>query len=63
MLSLLVGRIPRPQNNFIGDMMTFKCLKCRKVIEDSEDRVRCPFCGYRIFSKMRPEVVKKIQAK
>jgi DNA-directed RNA polymerase subunit P len=43
--------------------MAFKCLKCKKVIEDMEERIRCPFCGYRIFIKMRPEVVKRVQAK
>ena len=43
--------------------MGLKCLKCRKVIEDPDDKIRCPFCGYRIFVKMRPAVVKKIQAR
>jgi len=43
--------------------MAFKCLKCKKIIESAEERVRCPFCGYRIFSKMRPEVVKRVKAR
>jgi DNA-directed RNA polymerase subunit RPC12/RpoP len=43
--------------------MALKCLKCRKVIEDVDDKIRCPFCGYRIFSKMRPPSSKKVQAR
>jgi len=44
-------------------LMAFKCLKCKKVIDDVEQRVRCPYCGYRIFVKTRAEVVKRVQAK
>jgi DNA-directed RNA polymerase subunit P len=43
--------------------MGFKCLKCKKVIEEGDERVRCPYCGYRIFVKMRPEVIKRVQAR
>ena len=43
--------------------MAFKCLKCRKVIENVDERVRCPYCGFRIFSKMRAKVVKKVRAR
>ena len=43
--------------------MAFKCLKCKKVIEKLDERVRCPYCGYRIFVKMRPKVVKRVQAR
>jgi DNA-directed RNA polymerase subunit P len=43
--------------------MAYKCLKCKKVIESTEERIRCPYCGYRIFVKTRPEVVKRIQAR
>jgi DNA-directed RNA polymerase subunit RPC12/RpoP len=43
--------------------MAFKCLKCKKVVEELEERVRCPFCGYRIFSRMRPTIVKRVQAR
>ncbi|MBD3155737.1 MAG: DNA-directed RNA polymerase subunit P [Candidatus Aenigmarchaeota archaeon] len=44
-------------------MMVFKCLKCGKEVEKVIDRVRCPFCGYRIFSKKRPKTIKKVQAR
>jgi len=43
--------------------MGFKCLKCGKVIEDFEGKIRCPYCGYRIFSKQRPKIIKKVQAR
>ncbi len=40
----------------------YKCINCKKVIPKIEERVRCPYCGYRIFSKIRPEVVKRVKA-
>jgi len=43
--------------------MNFKCLKCKKMIDEAEDKIRCPYCGYRIFVKMRPEVLKRVQAR
>ncbi len=43
--------------------MGYKCLKCRKVIEKIEDKVRCPFCGYRIFVKERPRTIKRVRAR
>jgi len=43
--------------------MTWRCLntQCRKKI-DSIDAIKCPYCGYRIFQKDRPPVVKKVKA-
>lgn len=41
----------------------YKCIKCKKIITKIEERVRCPFCGYRIFIKVRPEVVKRVLAR
>jgi len=43
--------------------MVLKCLKCRKVVEGVEEKTRCPYCGYRILVKMRPKVVKRVQAR
>jgi DNA-directed RNA polymerase subunit RPC12/RpoP len=40
----------------------YKCLKCRKEF-DVEDRVRCPFCGYRIIVKTRAPVIKRVVAR
>jgi DNA-directed RNA polymerase subunit P len=42
--------------------MSFKCLQCGKTVEKIEGRVRCPYCGYRIFMKIRPKVVKRVKA-
>ena len=41
----------------------FKCINCKRILPKLEDKIRCPYCGARIVSKMRPEVVKKVQAK
>ncbi|MBS3052488.1 MAG: DNA-directed RNA polymerase subunit P [Candidatus Aenigmarchaeota archaeon] len=43
--------------------MGFKCLSCKKIIEKLDNRIRCPYCGYRIFLKQRPVTVKRVQAK
>jgi len=43
--------------------MAWRCLnpQCRKKI-DNIDSIKCPYCGYRIFQKDRPPVVKKVKA-
>jgi DNA-directed RNA polymerase subunit RPC12/RpoP len=42
--------------------MIYKCLKCKKEV-NIEDRVRCPFCGFRILTKPRPSFKKRILAR
>jgi len=37
----------------------WKCFNCSKTIENVEV-VKCPYCGYRIFHKERPPIVKKV---
>ncbi len=37
--------------------MGFKCISCGKITEKLEGRIRCPFCGYRIFAKETPRTV------
>lgn len=44
-----------------GDFMGYKCVKCRKEFV-LEDRVRCPYCGFRILAKTRPEFRKRVKA-
>ena len=39
--------------------MTYVCMKCRKVSE-SEDRIRCSYCGFRILAKARPVFRKRV---
>jgi len=45
----------------------YECLKCGSKFHLSElDKYisfRCPECGYRIFKKARPSIVKKIKAR
>jgi DNA-directed RNA polymerase subunit P len=41
----------------------YKCVKCKKVVSKLEDKIRCPYCGFRIFVKLRPKVAKRVQAK
>ncbi len=40
----------------------YKCLKCRKEFE-IEDRVRCPYCGFRIAVKTRQAFRKRVVAR
>ena len=40
----------------------YKCINCGKIVADFEERIRCPYCGGRIFIKLRPEVVKRVKA-
>jgi DNA-directed RNA polymerase subunit RPC12/RpoP len=38
-------------------------MKCKKTMAKIDEKIRCPFCGHRIFVKMRPEVVKRVHAR
>jgi len=41
----------------------YKCVNCKRIITKLEDKVRCPYCGTRVFVKLRPEIVKRVQAR
>jgi DNA-directed RNA polymerase subunit RPC12/RpoP len=41
----------------------YKCVKCKRIIKKVEEKIRCPYCGYRTLTKLRPEVVKRVQAR
>lgn len=41
----------------------YKCIKCKKIITKVDEKIRCPYCGFRIFVKLRPKVVKRVQAR
>ena len=41
----------------------YKCIKCKKIIPKLEGKIRCPYCGYRVVAKLRPEVVKRVRAR
>ena len=45
----------------------YECISCGRRVEYSElERYisfRCPYCGYRIFRKVRTPIVKKVKAR
>jgi DNA-directed RNA polymerase subunit P len=45
----------------------YECVRCgRRVPHDDLQRYisfRCPFCGYRIFRKVRAPIVKRVKAR
>ncbi len=42
--------------------MSYKCINCKKDVENIEGPIRCPYCGQRILVKKRPEVIKTVPA-
>jgi len=46
-------------------MTEYVCLNCTKAMDwdQIKERVRCPYCGYRIVEKARPKTVVKVPAK
>lgn len=45
-----------------GMYMQYACANCKKAFE-AEDKIRCPFCGFRISFKPRPVFRKKVAAR
>ncbi len=43
----------------------YECLNCGKEVEIEQvrERVRCPYCGYRILRKTRPESPVTVEAR
>lgn len=43
----------------------YKCVNCGKAVdlESVKERIRCPFCGYRIISKEPAKIVIKVAAR
>jgi len=46
-----------------GEVDMYKCISCKKIIEKIDDKVRCPYCGFRIYAKLRPEIVRRVSAR
>ncbi|MBR9681622.1 MAG: DNA-directed RNA polymerase subunit P [Candidatus Altiarchaeota archaeon] len=46
-------------------MGIYRCFKCGKRVDVDlrYERVRCPFCGYKILVKMRAPAVKTVKAR
>lgn len=42
--------------------MNYKCMKCKKEF-DVDDKIRCPYCGFRILAKTRPVFRKRVMAR
>ena len=42
----------------------YKCLNCGKEVETerAKDKIRCPYCGYRILVKESSKNIKKVDA-
>ncbi|MBI2543174.1 MAG: DNA-directed RNA polymerase subunit P [Candidatus Aenigmarchaeota archaeon] len=41
----------------------YRCTNCKKTVAKLEDRIRCPYCGQRVFVKLRAPVVKRVLAR
>lgn len=43
----------------------YKCLQCGKTIdlEQVKEKIRCPYCGYRIIIKQTPKTIVKFQGR
>ncbi len=44
----------------------YKCLSCRREVNielKTAKKIICPYCGYRILTKMRPKIPKKVIAR
>ncbi len=44
----------------------YRCMRCGRVFSKSEMEtlpgIRCPYCGFRIVEKIRPEIPKRVKA-
>jgi DNA-directed RNA polymerase subunit RPC12/RpoP len=41
----------------------YKCIACKRVMAKAEDKIRCSYCGQRVFIKLRPDVVTRVLAR
>jgi len=46
----------------VGREMGYKCLRCGREYDNLPERFICE-CGYRIFVKTRPPIVRKVKAR
>lgn len=46
-----------------GENEMYKCISCKKGIDKLEGKVRCPYCGFRIYAKVRPDTVRRVVAR
>ncbi|MBS7634205.1 DNA-directed RNA polymerase subunit P [Candidatus Bathyarchaeota archaeon] len=45
--------------------LLYQCVRCGAIVKSSELElgIRCPYCRYRVLRKIRPPVVKRVQAR
>lgn len=43
----------------------YKCLNCGKLVDlgQVKEKIRCPYCGFKILMKDKPKTVVKVPAK
>jgi DNA-directed RNA polymerase subunit RPC12/RpoP len=49
-----------------GDQNMYRCLNCGKDVDvniEKAKKIICPYCGYKIIQKKRPNVAKRVIAR
>jgi DNA-directed RNA polymerase subunit P len=66
-LNLLSSDEPKKEQQAPTEGPVYECVQCgrRVSFEDLEKYIsfRCPYCGYRIFRKVRAPIVKRVKAR
>ncbi|MBP2143165.1 DNA-directed RNA polymerase subunit P [Methanococcus voltae] len=46
-------------------MVEYRCSNCQRIItiDDIGSKAKCPHCSNRVLIKLRPKIVKKVQAR
>jgi len=59
--------VDAPKDKQPSEGPVYECVQCgrRVPFEDLEKYIsfRCPYCGYRIFRKVRASIVKRVKAR
>lgn len=47
--------------------VSYICVKCNQPVTTADisfrgDQIKCPNCGYRVLTKIRPPIVKRVKA-
>ena len=66
-MNLLSIDEPKKEKQTAAEGPIYECVQCgrRVSFEDLEKYIsfRCPYCGYRIFRKVRAPIVKRVKAR
>ncbi|MFH0890247.1 MAG: DNA-directed RNA polymerase subunit P [Candidatus Aenigmatarchaeota archaeon] len=44
-------------------MKTYRCMNCKKTVEITGKRIRCPFCGFRIITRIAAVSPRRVRAR